>query len=67
MKNRMQRIAEYAGKYYISIQFWGQGNYNIFIEKDNIDLLSAGGFDTPNEAIDTVLNYLDKINSKTKP
>jgi hypothetical protein len=55
------KMLAYAGKYEISIQFWGEGNTNVFIAKDGIDLTDFGGLD-PSTAIANCVEYLDRIN-----
>lgn len=42
MEDLIKRIEEYAGKYEFSFQFWGKGNNNIYIVKDNVDLYDSG-------------------------
>lgn len=56
-----QRMLSYAGKYEISIQFWGKGNTNVFIAKDGVELHDFGNLE-PEEAIEETVKYLDKIN-----
>lgn len=63
---QLKALSEYMGKYSISFQFWGDGNNNAFVEKDNIELYSGGGFDTPLEVVTNVLEYLDRINRKER-
>jgi len=60
MRN-LDKLLQYANKYQISIQFWGDENTNVYIEKDDVDLIDFGGL-TPFEAIDKTVEYLDKIN-----
>ena len=55
-------MLKYAGKYDISIQFWGPGNTNVFIEKDGVPLTDFGSLD-PEEAIQRTIDYLDRINT----
>jgi len=62
MDNAMKRMLAYAGKYQISIQFWGEGNTNVFIEKDDVELTDFGGLE-PEEAIKQAVEYLDRINT----
>lgn len=56
-------LLSYAGKYEISIQFWGPDNTNVFIEKGGVELTSSGGL-SPGEAISKTVEYLDRINRK---
>jgi hypothetical protein len=58
-----ERMLKYAGKYEISIQFWGESNTNAFISKDGIELYSIGGND-PETALQRTVEYLDRINGK---
>ena len=59
------KMLKYAGKYQISIQFWGEGKTNVFIEKDGIELTDFGGL-SPDEAIRQTVEYLDRINRVKK-
>lgn len=62
----MYLLNEYMGRYCISFQFWGSGNNNVYIEKDGVELYSAGGEETPFDIMTIALNYLDKINRKNQ-
>jgi hypothetical protein len=59
-----ERLKEYFGKYEISFQFWGDGNNNVFINKDDVEIASFGGENTPEEIMVRALEYLDRINRK---
>lgn len=58
---KLEKMLAYCGKYQVSIQFWGDGNTNVYIEKDDVDLTDFGGYN-PLEAIEKTLEYLNKIN-----
>lgn len=60
------QLAEYFGRYEISFQFWGDGNNNVWIEKDGVSLWEAGGFEAPSGAMIAARNYLDRINNKKR-
>lgn len=62
----ISKLIPYCGKYTINFQLWGPGNFNIYIEKDGIDLWSWGGGDTAQEAIDKAVEYLNRINKTSK-
>lgn len=62
--NKFQQMLAYAGKYQITIQFWGPGKTNVFIEKDCVPLTDFGGLDYDDAIIKTV-EYLDRINGKS--
>lgn len=55
-------LNKYAGKYQFSFQFWGEGNNNVYIMKDDVDLYSTGGLETPQDALCDALDYIYKIN-----
>lgn len=62
----LAKIFKYANQYNITIQFWGDNNTNVFIEKGNnsIELTDFGGL-SPEEALEKTVEYLDKINKKS--
>jgi hypothetical protein len=62
VRNLIQEIEYYSDKYQFSFQFWGDGNNNVFIMKDDIDLYSSGGFLSIQEALMDALQYIYKIN-----
>lgn len=62
----LNEVEKFAGKYEFSFQFWGSGNNNVYLNKNNVELYSGGGFDTPTEAIKYVLEYIYKINRTPK-
>lgn len=66
MEELIKRIEEYAGKYEFSFQFWGEGNNNIYIVKDDVDLYDSGGHETIKDCLENALKYLDRINRKNK-
>lgn len=64
MEDLIKRIEEYAGKYEFSFQFWGKGNNNIYIVKDDVDLYNSGQHETIKDCLEDALTYLDRINRK---
>ena len=60
-----EKLNPYFGKYEISFQFWGVGNNNVFINKNDVEIASFGGEETPEDIMQVTLSYLDRIN-KTK-
>jgi hypothetical protein len=62
VRNLIQEIDNYSDKYQFSFQFWGDGNNNVFIMKDDIDLYSSGGFSSIQEVLIDALQYIYKIN-----
>lgn len=61
--NRLLRLIRYQDRYEINIQFW-PGQISVFVEKDGVNLNSWGG--DFNHAINSALNYLDRINKNSK-
>jgi len=61
-----EELSEYYGKYEITFQFWGEGNNNVWVEKDGVDLWDSGGFKEPIEAMIAARDYLDRINNKKR-
>lgn len=59
-------LEEYTKRYEISFQFWGEGNNNVYISKDDVELQSFGGEDTIKDIIVRTIEYLDRINNKIK-
>lgn len=62
----LDEITKWAAKYHFSFQFWGEGDNNVFIRKNGIDLYSTGGCDTPRKAIFKALEYIYRINNTKK-
>ena len=61
MKKKMKAIEKFSQKYQISFQFWGHGNNNVFIQKNDVELYSSGEHDSPEDAIMDALLYLYRI------
>lgn len=57
------KLKSFAGKYQISMQLWGDGNNQIFIQKDDVDLWDCGNEKTPLDAMKKAISYLNRINS----
>lgn len=64
MENLIKRIEHYAEKYEFNFQFWGEGNNNIYIIKDDVALYDSGGHETIKDCLEDTLKYLDRINRK---
>jgi len=60
----LSEIEKWAKVYEFSFQFWGEGNNNVFISKDDVELDSTGGYETPLEVMKEALRYIYKINPK---
>lgn len=57
-------IEQYAGKYEISFQFWGDGFNQCFVNKDDVEMFSGGQFEKPIDAMEAAVNWLKKVNKK---
>lgn len=65
-KEQMEQLSllmGYSNKYEISIQFWPDQTA-VYISKDGVELTSYGG--SYNHAINSSLDYLNRINKKNK-
>lgn len=62
----LDEIEKYSEKYTFSFQFWGKGNNNVYIEKNDVELTSSGGFETIEEVLKFALGYIYKINRVPK-
>jgi hypothetical protein len=60
------KVEFWAHQYDFSFQFWGVGNNNVFINKENIDLSSSGGFQTVKEMFEWVVKWCEKSNPRVK-
>lgn len=58
----MAKIAYWSTRYDISFQFWN-GDNNVYISRDQIDIHSSGGYET----IEKVLKYTIEWCEKTNP
>lgn len=56
-------MLKYAGKYEITIQFWGEGDTNVFISKGGVELTDFGGLDV-DVALEKTVEYLQRINKE---
>lgn len=54
------KLESYAGAYEFSFQFWGEGNNNVFIEKDQIEVASFGGEESIHDILQLTYDWLKK-------
>jgi hypothetical protein len=62
----MGRVEFWSNKYDISIQFWGTGNVNVFIENGSVELYSFGGCETILDAAIEIIRWCEKANPRVK-
>lgn len=62
IKHLAKEIQKWSSVYNFSFQFWGEGNNNVFIAKDNIDLASFGGEDTIQAIFDRTMQWVKEKN-----
>lgn len=58
----IQELEQWSETYHFNFQFWGEGNNNVFISKDGVELYSTGGLDSIADIIIAALVYVRKIN-----
>lgn len=58
----LAEIERYSDTYEFNFQFWGPDNNNVYLSKGHVELMSAGGLESPRHAMVTALKYLYKIN-----
>jgi hypothetical protein len=66
MEKLIFEIEKWSETYEFNFQFWGNGNNNVFISKDEVELYSSGDHTTPKDVIIDALNYIHKINRLSK-
>ncbi|MFD1770837.1 hypothetical protein [Sphingobacterium suaedae] len=57
----MDRLAQYAHMYDFNVQIMNK-EYNIYVDRDLIDLHSVGGYETLDEAVDEVIKWILRLN-----
>lgn len=62
----LKEIDKFTDKYQISFQLWGAGNYNAYIEKDDVELTSLGSENSMRRIFTLTLEYLYKITRTPK-
>lgn len=62
----MGRLEFWSNKYDISIEFFGSGNVNGWISKNDVELKVFGGFETMQEAAISVIEWCEKANPRIK-
>lgn len=62
--NLIDRLEAYAEKYEVNLQVWGKGKFTYFLEKGGVHIRDRGGFESYDEMLTELLEYLDRINNK---
>ncbi|MEI2271854.1 hypothetical protein OHD16_06835 [Sphingobacterium sp. ML3W] len=57
------RLEEWSNKYDFQVQIY-DGDYNIYVEKDGVDLYSIGGEKTLKDAVDRIIEWIERVNRK---
>lgn len=60
------KLQFWSGRYDISIQFWGAGNNNVYVSKDDVEIYVSGGCESPLEAISKVNEWAERSNPRLK-
>lgn len=63
----LKQIELWSEKYDFRFNFQGKNNNGFFIEKNDIELLSGGGFESINQTLAYAVEYIEKINNTRKP
>lgn len=62
----LTKVEFWAHGYDFSIQIWGPGNNNVFINKHDVELASNGGFETVKELLTWLIDWCEKSNPSVK-
>lgn len=62
----LSRIEWWSKQYEISFQVWGEGNNNVFVNHDDVDIYSSGGWETVEEMFNEVLKWCERSNPSKK-
>jgi len=64
MKKTLQSLKKDWGKIYdFNLQLFND-EFNLYIEKNGVDLESFGGYQTESEVVEVAENYLNRVNPK---
>jgi hypothetical protein len=63
----LEKIEFWTKQYEFSFQFWGEGNNNVFINRDGIEIASFGGENSIKDILKLTIDWCEKANpSKIK-
>jgi len=62
----MRRLMIYIGKYEISFQFWGHNYNQVSIMRHDMEIYESAQHETPLDAINDALKWLDRADTKPK-
>jgi hypothetical protein len=62
----MKDIEKWSSVYEFSFQFWGEGQNNVYINKDDVEVASYGGENTAKEIMERTLEWCEKANPRIK-
>lgn len=60
------KVEFWAYQYDFSMQLWGPGNNNVFINRANVELHSTGGFDDVQDMLKYICEWCEKANPRVK-
>lgn len=63
MKTGIERLEPYKNQYDFTLQLM-DGEYNVFVERDLVELYAIGGYKTADEAIDGVIKWIKRVNKE---
>lgn len=62
----MGKIDFWTSQYEFSFQFWGDGNNNVFINRDDVEVASFGGENSIRKILERTLAWCEKANPRKK-
>lgn len=60
-----RQLQKWKDVYDVNFQMYG-GEFNIYLSKNDIELYSMGGCETPEEALNGCLAWINKVNKPIK-
>ncbi len=60
------KIEFWTKRYEFSFQFWGSGNNNVYINKDDVEVASFGGEDSIQDILVMTIQWCEKSNPRIK-
>jgi hypothetical protein len=57
-------IEKWSEQYDLSFQFWGAGNNNLYISKDNVELYDTGGYESIEDVLEEAVDWIEKHNPR---
>lgn len=62
----LAKIEFWTKRYSFSFQFWGDGNNNVYINRNDVEVHSAGGFVNIEDVFKHTIEWCEKANPRAK-